>query len=253
MAIQIIPRDWEAISAYLDHQLSKQAQSQFEARLANEPELREALESLRRARLVLRSAPRLRAPRNFTLTASMAGVKHGGRAPVGAYPLLRLASMLATLFFVLVTVGSFAIQSNQPAQSVVMRSEIENAQPAPMFGMGGGGGGGSDVPAPAPLATQEEMSVEMENAMVPAESGAIQATPLTKAMATAAPEQLEAFNAPLETTVMDDAPPAAKKPAVTQTGGRTIWSLVGVLQVSLALLALICGAAAFYLRRDPSR
>ena len=252
MAIQITPRDWEAVSAYLDHQLSEKEQAQIEARLSNEPELREALESLRRSRLVLRSAPRLRAPRNFTLTASMAGIKHGSSAPVGIYPVLRLASMLATLFFVLVTVGSFAIQTSQPAQSIVMRSEIENAQPAPKFGMGGGGGG-SDAPAPAPLATQEEMSVQMENAMAPAESGAIQATPLSKAMATAAPEQLQAFNALLETTVMDDAPPAAEKPAASQTNGRMVWSLVRVLQVILALLALICGAAALYLRRDPSR
>jgi len=251
MATQITPRDWEAVSAYLDHQLSAKTQAQIEARLSNEPELRDALESLRRTRLILRSAPRLRAPRNFTLTPSMAGVKHGSRAPAGAYPLLRLASMLATLFFVLVTVGSFVIQSSQPAQSIVMRSEIE-VQPAPMFGMGGGGGG-SDAPALAPLATQEDLSVQMENAMVPAEPGAIQATPLAKAMATTTPEQLQAFIAPQETTVRDDAPPGAEKPAASQPGGRVIWSLVSVLQVCLALLALICGAAAIYLRRDPSR
>ncbi len=252
MATQITPHDWEAVSAYLDHQLSEKARTQIEARLYSEPELQEALESLRRTRLVLRNAPRLRTPRNFTLTASMAGVKQSGRAPAGAYPALRLASMLATLFFVLITVGSFAIYSSQPTQLIVMRSEIENAQPAPKFGMGGGGGG-ADAPALVPLATQEESTVQMENAMIPEEPGAIQATPLAKAMATPTPEQLQAFNAPLETTVMDDTPPSAEKPAVSQTGGRMIWSLVSVLQVSLALLALICGAAAIYLRRNPSR
>lgn len=251
MATQINPRDWEAVSAYLDHELNEKERIQIEARLKREPDLYAALEGLRRTRLVLRLIPNLRAPRNFTLTASMAGIKRDQRAYSGAYPLFRLASLLATIFFVMISAGSFAIRMNQPAQSVVMRSEVENAQPAPFFGFGGGA---VEAPAPAlaPMPTQEEMTAKMESEMLPSEPGAIQVTPLAKAMTTPTAEALQAFSAPLETTVIDDMPPAAKEsPAVPQDGW-TIWSWVIFLQVSLAILALTCAAAAIYLRRNPT-
>ncbi len=106
------------------------------------PELRSALDELRRTRAVLRSQPRLRAPRNFTLTAEMAGVRTGVRSsaqPVhGSYPVLRLASVLATIFFIVITIGELAVRIAAPAPLTVAISQDQPA--AAPFGMGGGGG-----------------------------------------------------------------------------------------------------------------
>ncbi len=73
MTTQITPRDWETLSAYLDDQLSAPERHELENRLGKNPELSQGLEELRSTRMILRSLPKLRAPRNFTLTPSMAG------------------------------------------------------------------------------------------------------------------------------------------------------------------------------------
>ena len=142
MTTQITPRDWETLSAYLDDQLSAPERRELENRLGNNPELNQGLEELRQTRMILRSLPKLRAPRNFTLTPSMAGQRMGASMTSGIYPLLRLAATLATLFFFIVTAGGLALRFTLPAQTVVMRTDqSQNAQPVPPFGMGGGGGG----------------------------------------------------------------------------------------------------------------
>ena len=102
MTIQISPSEWEALSSYLDNQLSERERTRLEARLKAEPELRQALEDLRRTRVILRSQARLRAPRNFTLTPATAGVRarrFGLFAGWVASPVatLRLASALAAM------------------------------------------------------------------------------------------------------------------------------------------------------------
>ena len=66
-------RDLELISALLDGELSSGERAKLETRLQNEPELLSAYQALQRTRGVLRRAPRLAAPRNFTLTAEMVG------------------------------------------------------------------------------------------------------------------------------------------------------------------------------------
>jgi anti-sigma factor RsiW len=68
MKEQISKRDWEALSAFIDGQLSQRERSRLEARLQTDAEMRAALRELRLTRQVLRSLPRLRAPRNFTLS-----------------------------------------------------------------------------------------------------------------------------------------------------------------------------------------
>lgn len=148
-------RDWEALSAYLDNQLKAKDRVRLESRLNESPELRSALEELRRTKAVLRSQPRLRAPRNFTLTAQMAGVRTG-RPPVhGSYPVLRLASILATIFFVLTTVGELAVRTAAPAPLTVAVSQDQPVA-APF---GAGGGSGAEAPA-APAAAFEAPAVE---------------------------------------------------------------------------------------------
>ena len=72
-------RDWEAMSAYLDNQLKPKDRVLLESRLEKSPELRSAFDELRRTRAVLRNQKSLRAPRNFALTAEMAGIRTAGR------------------------------------------------------------------------------------------------------------------------------------------------------------------------------
>jgi anti-sigma factor RsiW len=278
---RITMRDWEALSAYLDNQLKTKDRLRLESRLNHDPELRSALEELRRTRLVLRSQPPLRAPRNFTLTPEMAGVRSGvrpGASPLsGSYPVLRLASVLATIFFVLITVGELAVRTVAPAPLTVAVSRDQAvAQP---FGMGGGSGGGSDVPpAPAPAAAE---APAME-APAPTEAEAMEAFSLPeepapeqegelRLMGTPAPAQkavevtpLAPENAPAPTAAAELAePPAAEaaqpvenvasaEPAeseIAPAGWQSGLPLLRILQILLALLAIGAGAAALYLRR----
>jgi hypothetical protein len=99
---RISSRDWEALSAYLDGQLAPKERSRLEKKLQASADLRAAMEELRRTRAVLRSQPRLRAPRNFTLTPEMAGLRKPASrsAPFSAY--FGLASALASALFVVV-------------------------------------------------------------------------------------------------------------------------------------------------------
>ena len=103
MAKNISPREWEALSAFLDKELGEREQKRLEARLETDQDLQQALEELSRTRALLRSQPKMRAPRNFTLTPEMAGIRE--RRPPRTYPFFRFASALATVLLVLVVIG----------------------------------------------------------------------------------------------------------------------------------------------------
>jgi len=131
MTMQITQRDLENLSAYLDEQLSPGRRARLEARLEYEPGLRVALHELQHTRGLLKVAPRLRAPHNFTLTPEMVGQsRQVGRL----YPSFRLVSAIASLLFVLVIAGDFL-----GLQNVRLKS-------------------GADLAAPMAAAVQEEES-----------------------------------------------------------------------------------------------
>src|SRR3990172_2316342 len=98
--------DLELLSAYLDGELTPREADRLQARLDGEADLRWALEELRRPLSVVRALPEVRPPRSFALSAEAAGSR--GRA--AAYPVLQLATALATLAFVAV-VGLDALTS----------------------------------------------------------------------------------------------------------------------------------------------
>jgi anti-sigma factor RsiW len=254
MRTQITSRDWEAISAYLDNQLKPIERSRLESRLENELELRQALQDLRKTRHLLRNSPRFRAPRNFVLTPSMAGLRKDVRSSTGAFPILRMASILASFFFILVTVGSFAIRYFQPAPSVVMRSEVENAAPV---GMGGGGGGSGQAPALAPLPTQAALTAQQEGEAETPLVKALAVTPVAGEIVTPTPGAIEALTVP-EESASADASPAVEEtlqklqttPALVQPANHSIWSFLGIIQIFLALLAAVTGLGALYLSRN---
>jgi len=109
MNSQLSSRDWEYLSAYLDRQLKPKEIASLEARLSVDPSLSAALGEIQRTRDALRSLPRMRAPRNFTLTPQMVGQRSLLRArPAGRLaPVFGFASALATFLLVLVIAGDF--------------------------------------------------------------------------------------------------------------------------------------------------
>jgi anti-sigma factor RsiW len=261
MTTQISPSDYEAISAYLDNELTARERAWLEQRLAREPILRQALAELRHTRAVLRSQPRLRAPRNFTLTPQMAGVTAGrrpARSAPAAFPVLRLASMLATFFFIIMTAGSFYLRAYAPAP----RQVTAVAQDARPFGMGGGGGMVEPPAAPAGAAPALEATDAAPAAIASAAitdttelapaSEAYPADPVAKAIPGAegqnpeAPQALEVPNPAIDQPVQPAATPGLST-------WRLGWIILTAVQVLLAFLALVTGAAAFWLRRSSRR
>lgn len=106
-------RDVELLSAYLDGKLSQADSARLESRIKVEPDLRGILDDLSQSRALLRKLPKRRAPRNFTLTPQMAGVK----PPLPrAVPSLRWATSLATLLlFATFAVNAFATSLATPS------------------------------------------------------------------------------------------------------------------------------------------
>jgi hypothetical protein len=135
-------RDVEQLSSYLDGQLSPSDSARLESRLASDPALASALDALRESRNLLRRMPKRRAPRNFTLTRQMVGLK----PPLPrSYPVFRFATALATILFALTFVS-------KPL------GQLAASAPAPMnYGMGGGGG---DAATEAPA---QEMALATES------------------------------------------------------------------------------------------
>jgi len=152
---ELSKRDWEAISAYLDGQISGRDLARFESRLSQEPRLQAALNEMSAARRVLRNTPRLRAPRNFTLTPEMVGLTR--RKPRFA-PFFGWATAAVSLLLLVVLAGDFFTTGGmQPvameAASEPMVQEValgaESAAPEagePAFFDAPAAGGYSEVP-----------------------------------------------------------------------------------------------------------
>jgi len=142
-------RDIENLSAYLDGQLNASDAARLEARLKTDPELDSVLSDLRAARGILRKLPARKAPRNFTLTRQMVGLK----PPLPrTYPLFRLATVFAAVLFFF----SFTANALSPMVSF-------SAPAMGGYGMGGGGDAAMES-APmeeAPAAPEESFAQEM--------------------------------------------------------------------------------------------
>jgi hypothetical protein len=135
--------DAEALSAYLDGQLSPPETRRLEQRIHSDPELRELLADLRFGRAALKQVPRRRVPRNFVLRPSMAAL----RGPVPrSVPVLRFASVFAMLLLV----ATFAINS-----LATQARATPAAAPLPAYGLGGAGG-----TAPSPEALLKSNAAE---------------------------------------------------------------------------------------------
>lgn len=155
---QLSPQEWQLLSAYLDNQVSTAERNQIEKQLTSDAAYRQAAESLRQTRTVIRGMPLRRVPHNFTLTPDM--VK--ARRKWGIFPALRLSSAFAALasvvlFALQLLPGMMNVAAPAAAPAAPEAMALSSAEgavgteppviywggpPAEAMGMGGGGGGG---------------------------------------------------------------------------------------------------------------
>ena len=174
MTTKLTTQEVEQLSAYLDGQLPIREKMLLELRLRDEPDLQAELKALAQTHLALRSLPRRRAPRNFTLTPAMLPRRAGLRL----FPAFRLASALAGVLLVLVFAGDFLLggagQSAVPvafapaavANQTEKMSAPDNSAPmiiwgtpasTPFTSRGGGGGIGGGPSSPTQEDTQPDV------------------------------------------------------------------------------------------------
>ena len=264
MKNRIKSRDWETLSAYLDDQLSSRERARLESRLQNDADLQDALEQLRQTRGVLRSLPKLRVPRNFTLTPQMVGQD---RQTPDYFPVLRLASVLAMVLLAVVIIGDFMLPTAPsmapadeaqivalaPTQLVEKAAEIrEEAEPYP---------GAQVFAEPAFESAAEEAPAELlpelaTQVMQPGGEGAVLELESDSADEPRAP--IMKAPAPTPTALATLAVAGSPYPTPVKVAGEAESAtasdsasntLLRVLEIGLVIIALSTGIAAFILRR----
>jgi anti-sigma factor RsiW len=227
-------RDTEALSAYLDGQISPSERTHLEKRFQSDAVLAAALQELRQTRTLLRRTPKRRAPRNFTLTPRMAGI----RPPVPRLvPVFSWASAVAMVLFIF-TLG------------ITMVGRLSFGAAAPMLAAAPSGGRGGGPPAAATQAPAMAAPVlEAPPAAAPAPlrttDQAMQATPTVEIFAMSVPEATPpAADQKIQ--------PASDVKAQQKTLNRwlVIWPGLGVLLGILALLLWWLNQRAFK-RKNP--
>ncbi|MDX9864297.1 MAG: hypothetical protein RBT34_05760 [Anaerolineaceae bacterium] len=215
-------RHWTELSAYLDGQLAPKKAARLQQRLSRDAALQAEYEDLLRTRAMLRSLPKRRVPRNFTLTPDM--VRAPRRQKPGFFvPVLRFSSSAAALMLMLTfafeLIGGAPLMT-QTAQDAAPAMEmiLENApaetaaDEGPMIlvwgkqtvpGLGGematemeGLGGGPQGDIPLADAAPEMETMVMEEA-APAIAEAPMPAAAEEEIARAMPSD-EAEGAPLE-------------------------------------------------------
>lgn len=225
--------DVEQISALLDGQLSQQETARLQLRIAADPELASVYQQLSQSRALLRKLPARRAPRNFTLTPSMAGVK----APTPrSFVLFRLASGFASLLLVLTFAanGLGQLAARPPATELAygmgggaMTENMEQPAPAEPRPQSGGGGETAIPALTAPSTTAEDSASPTEEA---SRSLVVEATQTGEELPAAKTGEQE-----FSRQAMPETPPT-----------RTPFQVPGWLQLALLVVALLAGSAAWF-------
>ena len=125
--------DDDLLSSYLDGQLLPQDQRRVEAALAGDAALAASLATLRYAKTLLAAAPRMPAPRPFTLTEAMIGRSRQRRGWLDwlqpAY--LRGAAALAAVMLMVLVVGDVGVRTEivPGLQSAQVQTELGGLTP----------------------------------------------------------------------------------------------------------------------------
>jgi hypothetical protein len=228
--------------------------------------LRAAMEDLQRTRMILRSQPTIRAPRNFTLSPQMVGISSEKQSSFQLFPVFRLTSVLATLLFVFVVLGDLLLGSSRSGAPATLGEVMEASAPQQLQAV-----------TEAPGIVENDVIVESE--MAEKSLDLTDVTPM-EAPAFEMPsegEALERGGEPLPllsgtpgppTTITPPTETPTLAPTATIEGDRRLGDEVStseepsgiggafirsglvlrILEVFLALLGVITAALAFYLR-----
>lgn len=279
MTEQITQRELEALSAYLDGQLSSKECTNLERLLEERADLQTALDGLSQTRAILRSQPPLRAPRNFMLTPEQAGIRAKQPSVTPLFSAMRLASVLASVLFILVVVGDLLTGGRNPAsytqayRSLPVEAPMEVQEAESQFFAETQADTLSPEPVEAPAAAEEFVQKSVQVTQAVSEDATILEAP---AAPSAYPPPAEVFpespgllgttglDSPTGTpTQLSTALPTilAQKmegeqsaPVVTNLASdlRSTWYLWRLMEVTLIFLALSSGLLAYLLSRSRS-
>lgn len=281
MTTRITDRDWESLSAYLDGELNARDKARLENRLQTSTDLRSALDDLQHTRALLRAQPRLRAPRNFTLTAASAGIRSSSRPAPRLSPIFGMVSAFASFLLIAVVLSELVVKSptmsaRQISAAPTTFSEVQNVETLAVEAAAGAAGAPAmEEGAQAPTALQQPPAYSQESAQTEAPMDlAMKAAPLEAAPAAdsaypyPAPEVLMQRSATLTETVMQTeavvaeatpiaaAPPADIDQSAVETGSQappvqeqTFWNAWRLAELLLLILVVAAAAASLRLRR----
>lgn len=142
----------EAITAYLDGHFTPSERQRFEEKLAADSGLRHEVEQQSFIKRNLQQLPQVRAPRNFPLDPAQYGAPEPDTA-VRLYPILRTATVLVGIFFVIAVGAALLIPQGGPIESLAL---------APLTG-----GVAGDERGAIPEAEQERMEEPIEEVASP--------------------------------------------------------------------------------------
>jgi len=248
-----LDRNLETISAYLDGELTTNERERFEYQLQKDDNLQNLYQDLKRTRSVLRSAPKLRAPRNFILTPKMAGID---AKQSRVFPLFRFASAFAAFLLVLLFLGDLFVlpgMMNSPSRAIQVAESLQVEEPAPemetdMFASQPPAAAEpvmEEMPAEGAPALGDNLSPPMESPSavekllptpLPAPSGAEESS---MAEGTEMPEA-ELMTAPREESIISD---------LESGQGFNLRYYVRIAEYFLLVIAIATGITAFYLYR----
>jgi hypothetical protein len=276
------------ISAYLDGQLSTREMNHIAHKIQTRPEYRQAFEEIKRTRLVLRNTPRRKPPHNYYLTPQMIKkgirqplvVRQFGLASAFATFILvvilmgDLVSNLSMPFGAMasraVTADQAAPASEAAAESVPVTEGMEVFQetkppeviywgtqtapdmsaPAPDTSMGGmGGGGGGDTGGAAGAVPQVTPGPAEESN----QTGEINPTPTQQSTGETVSSAAETNNSPILGIAPTDqqGEPLSETYILTEeeSPNKPTINWLPIIEISLAILAVIFGIISLALRR----
>ena len=197
MKLKQITRHWTELSAYIDGQLPPKKAARLEKRLSQDSALRVEYQDLLRTRSMLRSLPKRRVPRNFTLTPDMVRAPRR-RISTFLVPILRFSSSAAALMLAL----TFALEFM--GGGPLMAKMAQDAAPAPAMEMMMEAAPAETAEEPMILLWGQQPAPGLGGAMAPEANGLGGGPQGEVPLADAVPE--------METMAMDEAAPAAEAP-----------------------------------------
>ena len=246
-------KDYQLLSAYMDGRISTRDKARVESMLAGDPNFKRTHEEFTRLKKMMKAMPKVKAPRNFTLSAAMVPQKpqHFFLAPA-----LNYAALVTAILFVFLFAGSrlalpFSTRQADAPQSMVLSAGDESAALPPTlvpminWGMYGGigGKGGGDAGATG-------LGGGPSIASVPG-NGVGEVTPETMLQGTESPEQQTGDTSQIILGIPDKSVrgkelAGANAPTEPQP---LVVNLLLAGEIGLAVLAVGFAVAAFFLRK----